>query len=78
MTLANQARRILDFETLHGTHTGRKQLAIQDELGIRPARYYQLLNRIIDALAAYPMLINRLRRIRDESRTEQRRRHGHL
>lgn len=80
MTLSDRDIQILDFEDAHGPHTGRKQLAIYDDLGLRPARYYQLLNRIIDnpaALAERPLLINRLRRIRDENAAEQRRRHGH-
>lgn len=49
---------VLAFETEHGTHSGRKELEIRDRLGIRPARYYQLLRRaVLDpaAVAAHPI-----------------------
>lgn len=39
---------LLDFETAHPKHTGRKENAIHDELRITPARYYQLLHRAAD------------------------------
>lgn len=77
MTLTDLETRILGFEETHPGHAGRKELAIADQLHLRPARYYQLLHRLIDnpdALAAYPALVNRLRRIRDASRAEDRRR----
>lgn len=81
MTLTDRETQILEFEDAHtGGHLGRKELAIFDDLHLRPARYYQLLNRLLDnpdALAAYPALVTRLRRIRDASRAELRRRHGH-
>lgn len=47
-------------------------------LGLTPVRYYQLLAGMLDrqdVLAADPMLVNRLRRIRD-TRSEARRRRG--
>jgi hypothetical protein len=39
---------------------------------MRPIRYFQHLNHLLDhphAVAAYPLLINRLRRVRDSRRT---------
>ena len=42
--------------------------AIKAELALSPARYYQLLGRLIDtgpALEHDPMLVKRLRRMRD-------------
>ncbi|MDF2991478.1 MAG: hypothetical protein K0S37_1992 [Microbacterium sp.] len=65
---------LLAFEARWGNHTGGKEEAIRRELGETPARYYQLLGRIIDtreALEFDPMLVGRLRRIRDERRVER-------
>lgn len=56
---------LLAFEAKHLKHTGRKEIAIRDELGLTPARYYQLLGRLIwleDALRINPILTNRLRK----------------
>ena len=61
-------RAILDFERGWQRHVGAKEEAIRSELGLSPTRYYQLLGRIIDtgeALAYDPMLVKRLRRMRD-------------
>lgn len=72
---------LLAFEASHspGTHNGRKDEAIHRELRIRPARYYQLLGRLIwleEALQINPTLINRLRRLsRDRQIRADRRRH---
>lgn len=66
---------LLDFEARHPGHPGHKQQAIETELGITAARYYQLLSRAIDEPEAEridPLLIHRLRRLRD--RAEQRHR----
>jgi hypothetical protein len=55
-------------------HRRPKELAIRDQFGISAARYYQLLNRVIDspeALAQDPMLVRRLRRIREVRRQKR-------
>lgn len=60
--------RILDFERRDWPHPGAKEEAIRVELGLSAARYYQLLNAVIDSPAALrhdPMLIRRLRRLRE-------------
>jgi hypothetical protein len=70
-TLGDRDRTLLAFESRWAAHTGAKEEAIRGELDLAPARYYQLLNRLIDteaALAHEPMLVGRLRRIRDETR----------
>jgi hypothetical protein len=70
---------LLDFEARWPRHSGYKETAIIDELGIAPARYYQLLGRAIDtreALEQRPMLVHRLRRIRDRRSAEHARRTG--
>lgn len=62
---------LLAFEEEFGAHSGRKQLEIQDRLGIRPARYYQLLLRAVHdpaAVAAHPITA-RLARDRFERKT---------
>ncbi|MET0859824.1 MAG: DUF3263 domain-containing protein [Microbacterium sp.] len=68
MPLNDRDRAILDFEGEWRRHAGAKEEAIRAELGISPARYYQLLGRLIDTTEAQehdPMLVKRLRRIRD-------------
>jgi hypothetical protein len=71
VTLDPRARSILDFERTWWREPGPKGRLIRDRLGISPTRYHQLLNRIIDrpeALTYDPMLVRRLRRMRDVRR----------
>lgn len=66
--LDDRDRAILDFERGWPQHVGAKEEAIRGQLGLTPTRYYQLLGRVIDsgeALAYDPMLVKRLRRMRD-------------
>ncbi|MFH5209216.1 DUF3263 domain-containing protein [Antrihabitans sp. NCIMB 15449] len=59
---------ILDFEKKYWHRAGDKEAAIRDTFDMSPMRYYQLLGTLIDepeALAAEPVLVNRLRRLRD-------------
>lgn len=56
---------IMRFEQRWWRLAGSKDTAIQREFGLTPTRYYQLLHQLIarpDAHAAYPVLVNRLRR----------------
>jgi hypothetical protein len=72
--LDDRDRAILDFEAGWTRHVGAKEEAIRAELDLAPARYYQLLGRLIDtadALEHDPMLVKRLRRIRDERARER-------
>ena len=60
--------RILDFEGSWWRYAGAKEAAIKDLFDLRAARYYHLLNDLIDrddALATSPMLVKRLRRLRE-------------
>ncbi|MGO1628917.1 MULTISPECIES: DUF3263 domain-containing protein [unclassified Microbacterium] len=69
MALHDQDRAILAFEAQWYRHAGAKEEAVRAELGLTPARYYQLLGRLIDtadALEHDPLLVKRLRRVRDE------------
>lgn len=71
MPLTDRDRAILAFETEWRRHAGAKEEAIRSELSMSPARYYQLLGRLIDTAEAQahdPMLVKRLRRIRDARR----------
>ena len=59
---------ILEFEQRWVSRSGVKEEAIRVELGLSAARYYQLLNALIDTPAAVthdPMLVRRLQRVRD-------------
>lgn len=70
MTLTDQQRAILDFETTATwwRTAGAKENQIRDRFGITSTRYYQLLNRTLDdpdAVAYSPATVARLRRIRE-------------
>jgi predicted secreted hydrolase len=68
-TLSDQERRMLEFERQWWRYAGAKEKAIRELFGISATRYYQALNNLIDrpeALAADPMLVKRLRRLRAE------------
>lgn len=63
-------RELLAFEARHPNHPAGKQQAIEAELGISAARFYQLLARVIDEPEAErldPLLVHRLRRLRDRA-----------
>lgn len=69
MPLSDRDRALLDFEARWQRHTAAKEEAVRAELSVTPARYYQLLGRLIettDAVAYDPLLVHRLRRLRDE------------
>ncbi len=72
--LSERDRSILAFERQWWKHAGAKEEAIRAEFGLSAARYYQMLNAVLDApeaLAFDPMLVKRLHRVRD-ARTEAR------
>jgi hypothetical protein len=57
----------LEIERQWWRYPGAKAETISSKLGLTPTRYAQILNRLLDdpeALAAEPVLINRLRRHR--------------
>lgn len=69
-----RGRRILDFERTWWQEDGLKERAIRSRFGLSAARYYQLLNRLIDrpeALRYDPMLVRRLRRLRTARRRQR-------
>lgn len=74
--LNDEDARILEFEQAFPRHTVHKEARIRRQFGYSSARYYQILGNLIEspaALVAYPMLINRLRRVRDERRDRRNR-----
>lgn len=74
MALSDRDRLLLDFESRWTVHDAVKEEAIRAELALAPARYYQLLGRIIDqpdAAAHDAMLVHRLRRLRDARESER-------
>lgn len=78
--LSERDLEILQFERQWWKYSGAKEAAIKDLFDMSATRYYQVLNALIDnpdALAADPMLIKRLRRLRSQrQRTRHARRLG--
>ena len=67
-TLDERSRAVLDFEREAWKLTVTKERAIRQRFEISTSRYHQLLHRIIDrpeALTYDPMLVRRLRRLRE-------------
>jgi hypothetical protein len=65
--LTRRDRDILAFERQWWKYAGAKEQAIRELFDMSATRYYQVLNALIDtpqALAADPMLVKRLRRLR--------------
>ncbi len=74
--LTDQDREILKFERQWWKHAGAKEQAIHDLFDMTPTRYYLRLNTLIDtvdALELDPVLVKRLRRLRDERQRARRR-----
>ena len=73
--MSARVRRVLEFERQWWGHSPAKERTIRGEFGWSPARYYQVLNVVVDdptALEHDPVLVGRLREVR-ESRAERRR-----
>jgi hypothetical protein len=72
--LSPRDEQLLAFERQWWRYPGAKESAIKEMFELTPARYYQLLNDLLDRPAAMqfdPMLVKRLRRMR-ESRQKAR------
>lgn len=66
--LSDLESRILTFESSWWRYAGAKESSIKELFDLSAPRYYQLLNDLIDrddALVAAPMLVKRLRRLRE-------------
>ena len=65
---------ILSFERQWWKYAGAKETAIRELFDMSATRYYQVLNQLLDseaALAADPMLVKRLRRMRSSRQRER-------
>jgi hypothetical protein len=65
--LSDRDREILAFERQWWKYAGAKEQAIRELFDMSATRYYQVLNALLDrpeAMAADPMLVKRLRRLR--------------
>jgi hypothetical protein len=65
--LDRREREILAFESQWWKYAGAKEQAVRELFDMSPTRYYQVLNALMDkpeAMAADPLLIRRLRRVR--------------
>jgi hypothetical protein len=78
--LDRRDREILAFERQWWKYAGAKEQAIRELFDMSATRYYQVLNALLDkpeAMAADPLLIKRLRRLRtSRQRTRAARRLG--
>ena len=78
--LHRRDREILAFERQWWKYAGAKEQAIRELFDMSATRYYQVLNALLDkpeAMAADPLLIKRLRRLRtSRQRTRAARRLG--
>ena len=71
MPLNERERAILDFESSCRLRGWAKEEQIRQSLGMSPARYYQLLVRMLDSVEAQaydPLLMGRLRRLCERDR----------
>ena len=71
MPLSDRDRAVLDLERSWWTFDGSKEDAIRTLLALSPARYYEVLNRLLEspeAVAYDPLVVHRLRRRRDRRR----------
>jgi hypothetical protein len=71
MPLSDRDRRILDFERTWWIEPGPKEQAIRSRLDLSPTRYYQRLAELMEtdeALAYDPLVVRRLRRVRQRRR----------
>ncbi|MCF6745414.1 DUF3263 domain-containing protein [Blastococcus sp. KM273128] len=69
--LSRREHEMLGFERQWWRRAGAKETAIRDLFDTTPTRYYQALNALVErpeALAADPLLVRRLRRLRTARR----------
>jgi hypothetical protein len=72
--LSERERAILDFEGERWRLPGSAERQIRSRFDLSSARYHQLLNRLIEtpeALTYDPMLVRRLRRLRESRRRKR-------
>ncbi len=71
MALTERDRAIIEFERSWWSEEGSKESIIRERFELSTTRYYELLGDLIDSEEAYefdPLVIRRLRRMRDRRR----------
>lgn len=71
MPLSEREKAILDFERGWWSQPDSKEASIRRQLAMSSTRYYQVLGTLVDsteALAYDPLVVRRLRRVRDRRR----------
>ena len=71
MELTERDKAILDFERSWWNESGPKEALIRERFELSAARYYQILNELLESQDAYdydPLVVRRLRRLRDRRR----------
>jgi Protein of unknown function (DUF3263) len=71
VALTDHEQAVLDFERSWWTEDGVKEVLIEERLEMTSSRYYQVLNELLDrpdALDHDPLVVRRLRRLRDRKR----------
>jgi hypothetical protein len=71
MQLTERDRAILDFERAWWSEQGPKEGLIRERFELSAARYYEVLGELLDSPEAYeydPLVVRRLRRMRDRRR----------
>jgi hypothetical protein len=71
MALSERDKAILDFERSWWAEPGPKELAVRQRFDLSATRYYQVLGALIesqDAADYDPLVVRRLRRLRDRRR----------
>ncbi|MDQ6697458.1 MAG: DUF3263 domain-containing protein [Actinomycetota bacterium] len=74
MPLTDRDKAILEFERTWWTEPGTKEAAIRSRLALSGTRYYQLLGELVEspeAMQADPLVVRRLRRMRDRRRRQR-------
>lgn len=72
--LSDRDGAILEFERQWWKYAGAKESAVREQFDMSATRYYQVLNALIDrpeALAADPLLVRRLRRLRSQRQRQR-------
>ncbi len=72
--LSERDAAILEFERHWWKYAGAKEQAIREKFDMSSTRYYQVLNALLDrdeALAADPLLVRRLRRLRSQRQRQR-------
>ncbi len=74
MPLTDRDRTILEFERTWWTGPGTKEAAIRSRFALSGSRYYQILGELLasaDAMEADPLVVRRLRRVRERRRRQR-------